>query len=85
VNETSSILFSVSDDHTLRVWTDKSFNVSYNDLTIKENANKKQNSIKDENNNMVNFLVSHDIEISEANDSQNDNILASQSDSDDNS
>lgn len=91
INNVSSLLLSVSDDHTLRVWTDKSVQIIYKDLTLKEDGTKKKfkensNSFHSNSNNNFNDLNQLDCEMSENSNSENENIQAqSQSDSEENS
>ena len=88
VNNENSILLSVSDDHTLRVWTDKSVQITYKDLTIKEDGTKnkpKENSNSHKNNNFS-YMNLLDCEMSENSNSDNEiNQEQSHSDSEDNS
>jgi len=87
INENSSVLFSVSDDHTIRVWTDNSVEIKFEDSTSKDSETKKKFYKENEypTNSNINYMSIVDSEMSENSNSENDNIDAQNSESEENS
>lgn len=86
INENTSVLFSVSDDHTIRVWTNESIEIKYEDNT-KDYENKKKLLKEHEysSTNNINYMSILDSEMSENSHSENENMEVQNSESEENS